>query len=684
MTRSLILALLVLAAPVVHGNPVPLNLRTGKAGVKILQDHSAAPDSKGVMETFKLSVPEFTRGVYYRGQWWPYAGNRVTSRHITTPKGDEGGVFLLLELKDGDYLAVLPLSGDKAYSWLAPDGTDFILKFGTHGKAAIEGDFPLLAWARGANPYEACAKVWKSATETSQIKGHMKLRADKGYPEMFRYLGWCSWEGFHKNIDSDKLVAQLKGLEASPAPVRYFLVDDGHFVSSSIAPKPDTFPQGYKPLTDLRSEDGIRWVGMWYALMGTASGIRVPGDLGDASGAMMTCANGCLLPKPDAASVETFLRSIYGYSKRDGMDFLKVDFYGGVLPRYAGTVGKGVTANFPDDHSNAIANPTAATVTYARAFQTVVDDMFDGLMNCNWHQPQFLFNSSDSVVGRCSADYSKGNLRKAKAHIYDSYAATPWLGQVAWGDHDMFHSNDKFAGRMMAVSKALSGGPVYLSDPYDHLDLGNIEPLCYEDGLLLRPLAPAAPLPEDLFQPLTAKRLHRVMAPLANRSVAIAIYNFHGDAKDDNPEYATTIVAADYAAAGGMIQPYPGTWKAPDEGLVVYDYYEGTAQQLGKGYGVSIKGFGDRLLQLSPIENGWSVIGRTDNYLPAAAVQSIESTRDSLTVKLHETGPLGIWLAEGKPVAPGVKFIDKGKGFFVADLPVKNQPRELVIRKEPS
>ena len=222
-------------------------------GVKILENHSAAPDVKGVMDSFTLKVPDFSRAVYYRSQWWPYAGNRVSPRHIISPKGDEGGIFLLLELTNGGYLAVLPLSGDQAYSWLAPDGTDFILKFGTHGTAVIEGDFPLVAWARGATPYEVCFKVWKAATETPQIKGHMKLRSDKPYPEMFRYLGWCSWEEFHKNITSDLLVEQLKGLVDSPAPVRYFLVDDGHFNPRSTAPKTDTFPQGYKPLTELRT-----------------------------------------------------------------------------------------------------------------------------------------------------------------------------------------------------------------------------------------------------------------------------------------------------------------------------------------------------------------------------------------------------------------------------------------------
>ncbi|QDT60550.1 Raffinose synthase or seed inhibition protein Sip1 [Stieleria bergensis] len=633
------------------------------------------------MGTFTLKVPEFSRGVYYSSQWWPYAGNRVIGHPVTTPVGDEGGKFLLLQLSDDRYLAVLPLSGDAAYSWFAPDGNDFILKFGTHGKAAIEGDFPLVAWARGATPYEACSKVWASAAKTPQIQGHMKLRAAKDYPEMFRYLGWCSWEEFHKNITSDLLVDQLKGLAASPAPVRYFLVDDGHFNNQTLTPKSATFPQGYQPLTALREDDGIRWVGMWHALMGENKAVRAPGQLGEISKHMMTTRNNKRIAKPNAEDAEAFLDFLFSFSKRDDIDFVKVDFYGGLLPFYAGTDENSVVATFPEDNTHAIDNPAEATVTYARIYHEIVEKQFNGLINCNWHQPQFLFNSGNSSVGRCSADYSKGNLEKAKNHLYDSYAAIPWLGQIAWGDHDMFHSNDPFAGRMMAVSKALSGAPVYLSDPYDHLEMENIKPLCYEDGLLLRPLAPAAPLPEDIFQPMQAERLHRVMAPLANQALSVAIYNFHGDAEEDNPEFSTTIVPADYAAGGGMIQPYSGVWEQPAEGLLVYDFYRETAQEIADGYDVSIEGFGDRLLQLSPIENGWAVIGRTDKYLPAAAVELIESTEKSLQVKLHETGPFGLWLAKGKPVSGGIEFIARGNGFFVANLSVKAEPIVLTIKK---
>jgi Raffinose synthase or seed imbibition protein Sip1 len=649
-------------------------------GLVVLESYSGTPDSAGVLETYRLNVPKFTRGIYYRGQWWPYAGNRVAGNIITTPEGREGGIFLLLALADGGYLAVLPLCGDQAYAWLAPRDDRFYLKLGTHGPAAIHGDMPLVSWARTDSPYEACRRSWMQACECRQIKGWMKPRQQKIYPELFKYLGWCSWEGYHKNISSDKLAKEFEGLRASPVPIRYFLVDDGHYSTNSLAPDPDKFPQGYKPLTERRSANGIRWVGTWYALLGNASAMP-EGQPEKIKDSMMLAHNGRMVPKPDRKSIETFLRYMTGFSRRDGIDFLKVDFCGTLLPVYAGTKQRMPLGPFPTTTAHAIANPSRATALFARLYQTVVAEEFKGLINCNWHVPHFLFNSGDSVVGRCSEDYALGNLKRAKAHLYHSYSAMPWLGQIAWGDHDMFHSSDKVAGRMMAVSKAVSGGPVYLSDRYTELVPDRVRPLCYEDGLLLRPLAPASPLPADLFKTMDEDSLYRVMAPLANKAVAFVLYNLRGDIETNQVELSGEISAEDYRSASALMQPYPGKWDIPAGGLLVYDHHSRRAEKLNQSYRVSIRGFGDRLLQVSPILHGWSVIGRTDKYLSAAAVDILSCTDTQLKVRLHEAGPFAVWLEAGVPKAPGCKFVERGNGLYESVTGMKRIPAVITMER---
>lgn len=654
-----------------------LDLTKSSGETKILSAYSGSPNAAGVMETYKILLPEFKRGVYYRGHWWPYAGNRVQGNIISKPEGEEGGVFLLLELKDGGYLAVLPLCGEKAYSWFCPENGAFYLKMGTHGKTAIKGNIPLVSWAKAASPYEACSKAWTQASKSEQINGWMKLREEKEYPEMFNYLGWCSWEGYHKGITSDKMVAEFKGLQASTVPIRYFLVDDGHFDNDTIAPHKKKFPQGYKPLTDLRSDDGIRWVGMWYALLGEHNAMS-PDQPEAIKEAMMLAHNKRMVAKPDSESIETFFDYMLNFSKRDDIDFVKIDFCGTLLPMYAGSKQSFPLGPFPPTNEHAVDNPSEATTTFARLYQTAMAEKFKGLLNCNWHVPHFIFNSGDSAVGRCSEDYKVGNLGKAKAHLYHSYSAMPWLGQTAWGDHDMFHSSDQVAGRMMAVSKAVSGGPVYVSDRHTQLVPENISPLCYENGLLPRPLAPASPLPEDLFRSMEEQRLYRVMAPLANQTATFVLYNFQSEAV----EFKGKITPEDYQSVSAMIQPYTGAWEVPAEGLLVYDFYLKKAELLKDAYRVSINGFGDRLLQVSPIKHGWSVIGRTDKYLSAATIEILSVSDRQLKLRLKESGPFSIWLKSGVPIAEGLAFVDKGNGLYAGEMPVTGKPATITIKKQ--
>jgi hypothetical protein len=135
-----------------------------------------------------------------------------------------------------------------------------------------------------------------------------------------------------------------------------------------------------------------------------------------------------------------------------------------------------------------------------------------------------------------------------------------------------------------------------------------------------------------------------------------------------------------------MIQPYPGKWKVPDEGLVVYDWYAGKAQKLDEQYTFELTGFSDRLLHLCPIQEGWAVIGRTDKYLSPAAVEVLSVTNNELRLRLVESGPLAIWLANYPdfPHAENVAFVNKGNGLWTADIEPGRRYVEIAIQKSPT
>jgi hypothetical protein len=245
----------------------------------------------------------------------------------------------------------------------------------------------------------------------------------------------------------------------------------------------------------------------------------------------------------------------------------------------------------------------------------------------------------------------------------------------------MFHSSHEGVGRIMAVSKAMSGAPVYLSDPPEAFVADFIRPLCYADGELLRPLAPAAPLPDSVFiDPLREEKPYRVAAPLAGGSAAVVVYNLFGKGSASATLQAS-VTAADYANAGGMTQPFKGKRQLPAEGLVVYDWQTGKAQKLGDAYTFELAGFADRLVHLCPIRNGWAVVGRTDKYLSPSAVEVRSVSDTQLELRLVETGPLAVWSGKGAPRAEGVVFVPAGDGLYKADLPVGRKKVELTVTR---
>ena len=188
------------------------------------------------------------------------------------------GMFALYQLASGDYLTLLPLSKGSTMSWLETSKNGGLgVKLGNFGKGVESGTVPLMVWARDANLYQSLSRAWGLALR--ELEGTTDWRIHKSYPEAFLYLGWCSWEHFRKDIDSDTLVQAARTIENGGLPIRWFLVDDGFQREGGLAlkdfrPHAETFPQGWGPLLEMRKEDKIKWFGLWHSYMGLWNGIH--------------------------------------------------------------------------------------------------------------------------------------------------------------------------------------------------------------------------------------------------------------------------------------------------------------------------------------------------------------------------------------------------------------------------
>ena len=212
----------------------------GTSGIRILDNYTGIPDSSGIPGTYDLIVGDFKRGCYFSYRQpknsWAAGGNQYAPLilnenfdKVVDEKFSYRGIFLVLELKNGGYLVLLPVSDSQTMSWIeAKDNHALKLYFGTLGTKSVTCNVPLIAWSKSDDFYAACRKVWELAIGSKPVNGNTDWRYRKKYNDCFKYLGWCSWEEYKKEINSDLLVNVARKIENTDIPVRYILVDDGH------------------------------------------------------------------------------------------------------------------------------------------------------------------------------------------------------------------------------------------------------------------------------------------------------------------------------------------------------------------------------------------------------------------------------------------------------------------------
>ncbi|MBP6409795.1 MAG: hypothetical protein KA313_01720, partial [Pseudarcicella sp.] len=666
-------------------------------GVEILNEYSAKPN-KGVLDTFSVSLPNYESVVFIStiGREKILDGmNRVFSwaaKDLKTivSKGFEpdskaggepsrNGLLALFKLKNEEFLLLQGITSPTAMSYLMiSDDGKLSINLATFGTDSVSGNIPLITYAKGKNVYDVFQAAWKNAIATNTTKGRSAMRHEKVYPEIFKYLGWCSWEQYHTKVSSDLMVDAMQKIEKSTLPIRWVLLDNGHehiyksidLMNSSrmlsFKANPETFPNGFKPMMDAKTTK-IKWTGIWHTMNAHWQGLHPEHEIRELDPHLVKVKKNInenfdvMMPKGDSLSSRKFYNALVMSTKQHGFDFIKIDNQNRQMAFYQG-----------------MSNPVAIVSQHAQSLECASQELSSGLMNCFCLDFLNLMNTKYSAISRVSVDYLLNNEAKAKSHLLQSYQNTLWMGQAVWPDHDMFHSSDKFCGRMMAVSKAMSGAPIYLSDaPVDFQDK-LVLPLSYSDGELLRPLAPAVPLPESvMLSALTSPEAYRVVAPLQNGAAAFVAYNLMHPAPSS--KVTSAFSAKDYEAAGEFIQPKVESWKVPKEGLVYFDWYEQKGAKLVNEYKFDLVGFTDKLVQLSPIVKGWSVVGNTSKYLAASAVKSVVYNKKELKVVMNESSELLVYNLLPISCSIAQKIENIGNGMWKLYLPESKKNLELVI-----
>ena len=363
----------------------------------------------------------------------------------------------------------------------------------------------------------------------------LKLREEKTVPEVFNYLGWCSWDSMQIRVNHEGLLEKAREFKSKNVPVHFAIIDDmwadvphlneipaeADFRTMvinmhgskmrSFAGDPKRFPKGMKAAVEDLKKEGIPTVGIWFPTTGYWAGLMP--DESEAERQKdntVTLENGQIIVAPEKEKAERYFDDFCSRVKEWGGDFVKIDNQG-FHQRYENVAPIGESAR-------AIQN----------GIDKAADKYFDGaLINCMGMPSECMFNRT-SAVSRCSDDFIPESREWFAKNILQCSYNGLLQGQFYVNDWDMWWTDDDQAVKN-SLCRAISGGPIYVSDKIGRTNPEILKPLCLENGRIIRPDESATPTADCLMQnPTTTDKIFKIRNRIGENGVC-AVFNINAE-----------------------------------------------------------------------------------------------------------------------------------------------------------
>lgn len=513
-----------------------------------------------------------------------------TDNIINAPKR----VASLLWKADDTYYHMLPLCQNDFKSEIGGNGTALEISCSpyTGGFTCISAASFVLAW--GSDPFRLTEETAAEGFEALGLR--RSLRKDKELPEIFRYLGWCSWDSFRTEVNAGGLLKKADEFSEKRIPVKWFLIDYGWYQEKDsrlmdFHEDQKKFPQGLKQLiSELKRRYGLRWVGLWQCFLGDWLGIHPDSRIAQEAGRSVFKTNGgYVLPSVEEGGSFTFWNRWNEYIKNQGADFVKVDVQNSLEAFSYNSVSIGSAAR------GAHYGMEAAACLY-----------FHGAcINCTGMGTESIWNRPNGILNRNCSDFEANNVESmrqfAASNIYNSL----YHSQFYYTDWDMMWSDGPTA-KLNVVLHAVGGGPVYFSDKVGQSNPETILPFALENGELLKCDGFAMPTADRIFvDPMEAPLLAKAWN-IAGNSGVLGVFNITS--------------RAGKVTSGFSPSEIPGL---TGEKFAVYNWYEKSLSVCGCHDRISaaLEQFDAALFLISPISSGVAAIGAPDKYISCAAVK---------------------------------------------------------------
>jgi raffinose synthase len=317
----------------------------------------------------------------------------------------------------------------------------------------------------------------------------------------------------------------------------------------------------------------------------------------------------------------------------------------------------------------------AVTKAYRSALEKSVAKYFDGrLINCMANAMETYYCSPRSTLMRTSIDFWPKRPETHGQHLFCNAQMGLWFGEFMQPDWDMFQSAHEM-GAFHAAGRAVSGGPVYVSDTPDQHNFDLLKKLVLSDGSVLRSDFPGRPTPDCLFADVAREPVLLKVFTFKRDCAVVGIFNCNYHKNEiERTAISGTIAPSDVPGLGGT-------------------NFVGFAQRSGKVWRCGREerkplslGEGDwEIVSYAPIERGVAVLGLADKLNSTGAVTA-KSWRgnSSLTVTLRDGGKFLAWMKRSPRElrmdnVPLTFVHDSATGKLTADIPTGGQ-RKLIFK----
>ncbi|ESW22928.1 hypothetical protein PHAVU_004G007100 [Phaseolus vulgaris] len=658
---------------------------------------ASSADSRHVAPLGQLKNINFS-SIFRFKVWWTTLWTGCNGGDLETETQ-----FLMLEPgSDRPYVLFLPIVEGPFRASLQPGSDDNISVCVESGSRRVKGSsYESVVYVHaGDNPFT----VVKEATRVVRAHlGSFNLLEEKTVPGIVEKFGWCTWDAFYLTVHPDGVKKGVKGLVDGGCPPGFVLIDDGwQCISHDAEPEKEgmnqtvageqmpcrlmSYEENYK-FRDYKKGEGlggfvrelkeafetVEYVYVWHALCGYWGGVR-PGAAGMAEavverpelseGLKMTMEdlavdkileNGVGVVPPE--TVAEMYEGLHAHLERAGIDGVKVDvihLLEMVCEKYGGRVDM------------AKAYYKALTASVRKHFKG--NGVIASMEHCN----DFMLLGTEAIsLGRVGDDFwctdpygdPNGTYWLQGCHMVHCAYNSLWMGNFIQPDWDMFQSTHPCAA-FHAASRAISGGPIYISDTVGNHNFELLKTLVLPDGSILRCEHYALPTRDCLFaDPLHDGKTMLKIWNLNKYTGVLGVFNCQGGGWFR--ETRSNKCAAEFShKVSTKTNPKDIEWDSGNnpisiEGVELFALYFSQSKKLvlsapSDSEEISLEPFNFELITVSPMTvlSGKSVkfapIGLVNMLNTGAAVQSLtfDEAQNLVDVGVRGTGEMRVYASE--------------------------------------